>query len=93
MSGPPSKDTVTATGYLVVKGTRSRYYTNVPVTGAKIAGSRSKKPTTLGEDEIVVKVKIQLPKQAFEPLEPEALIVVPEELVQHVVTVEATPED
>lgn len=88
-----SDDTVTATAHLIIKGKRRDWAPvngKFIITGARIVGARTNKPTKLGEDEIVVKVQVQLPKQAFEPLEPEALIVVPEELIQHVVEVEAT---
>lgn len=82
---------MTATAYLVVRGERYKWsgLRPKPITGAKVAGVRQSKPDHLGLDEIVVKVQVELPKRAFEPLEPEALIVVPEELVQHVVTAEA----
>jgi hypothetical protein len=92
VSGPSAKDTVTATAYLVVRGERNNWQPKSLVWSAKVAGVRAKKPTSLGPDDVIVKIKVELPKRAFEPLEPEALIVVPEELVQHVVTVEATEE-
>lgn len=38
---------------------------------------------------IVVKVKIRVPREAWEPLSPEAIIEVPAELVQRPVTVSA----
>lgn len=81
---------MTATAYLVVRGVRQNWGQRPrPISEAKIATVRQAKPTTLGVDEILVKVKVQLPRRAFEPLEPEALIVVPEELIQHVVEVSA----
>lgn len=87
----PTTETVTATVYLVVRGERYKWsgLRPKPITGAKVTALRQSKPEHLGLDEVVVKVKVELPKRAFEPLEPEALIVVPEELIQHVVTVEA----
>lgn len=83
-------ETVTATAYLVVQGRDRRSWgDDKRVRSAAVTKARRAKPDSLGEDEIVVKVRIELPRQAFEPLEPEALVVVPEELVQHVVEVEA----
>lgn len=85
-----AEDTVDATAYLIIEGERYRWDpASAPVRGARIAGSRKKKPTQLTGDQVVVKVTVRLPKAAFEPLRPEALVVVPEELVQHVVTAEA----
>lgn len=85
-------ETVDATAYLIIEGERYRWDSEgAPVRGARIAGSRKKKPSQLTGDQVVVKVTVRLPKAAFEPLRPEALVVVPEELVQHAVTVEATP--
>ena len=86
-----SDETVTATAYLVVQGKRRSWAVNgkYPIDSARVTAARQSAPDKLPADAIVMKVKVQLPKRAFEPLEPEALIVVPEELVQHVVTVEA----
>lgn len=52
-----------------------------------------RKPTVVDADEIVVKVQLRIPAAAFEPLEPEAVVTVPEELVQHPVYVEAVASD
>lgn len=38
---------------------------------------------------IVVKIRFRVPDRAFEPFEPEAVIVVPEELVQRPINAEA----
>jgi hypothetical protein len=82
---------VDATAFIVVKAQRGAYRINGkrPVYSAKITQSRQSRPPKLGAEEVAVKVTVRLPKAAFDPLEPEALVVVPEELVQHVVEVEA----
>lgn len=52
------------------------------------------KPTRPISGAVVVKVRIQIPKTAFEPLQPEAIIQVPEDLVQRPILVDAQdPED
>lgn len=38
---------------------------------------------------VVVKVKIQIPSAAFDPLQPEAVVVIPEDLIQRPVYVTA----
>ncbi|GIH07472.1 hypothetical protein Rhe02_55390 [Rhizocola hellebori] len=38
---------------------------------------------------VVVKVRLRIPDRAFAPLQPEATVTVPEELVQHPIVVEA----
>jgi hypothetical protein len=84
-----ANETVRATGYVVVEGRRSRYYPDNGVESARLVAVKQNKPTTLTGDQVAIKVTIELPKAAFEALRPEALIVVPEELIQHEVQVEA----
>lgn len=48
-----------------------------------------KKPTVVAEGCVVVKVRIRIPAAAFEPLQPEAIVDVPLDLVQRPVEVEA----
>jgi hypothetical protein len=87
-----SGEMVDATGYLVVEGARTRW-SPYRVSVAKIGRVTQKKPTTLHADEIAVKVTIRLPAKAFDALQPEAVILVPEELIQHPVQVEAVDPD
>jgi len=89
---------VTGTAYLVIEGERYRYGVTDPITGlkpvnkAKIVAVRQTRPKTLDIDQIVVKVTIQLPAGAFDPIAPQALIVVPDEMIQHDVEVVAVAE-
>lgn len=53
----------------------------------------AKKPTSVPTGAVVVKLMVRLPMAAFKPLEPEAVLVVPEELVQRPVYVEAVASD
>lgn len=81
---------VTATAYLTVQGIRSRHGDKT-VRQAKITRITQSRPSSLALDQIAVRVMVQLPSAAFEPLRPEALIVVPEEMIQFPVEVEASP--
>lgn len=83
-----SSGMVNATGYLVVEGVRARYG-NKSVTEAKTVRITKGKPSTLTADQIAVKVTIRLPAKAFDALQPEAVILVPEELIQQPVEVQA----
>lgn len=79
---------VDAAAYLVVEGTRSRYRPVDPenglrrVDGARIFAMRVGRPTRLERDQVAVKVTVRLPAAAFDPLQPTALITVPEDLIQ-----------
>ena len=85
-------NTVRATVYLQVQPEYSRYDRDTVdgVRGAKIVGytqrrSQSPKPGTLE-----VKISVEIPKGAFLPLRPEAIVVIPERLTTpHPVEVEA----
>lgn len=83
-------ETFSPSGYLVIEPIRSRYSGNA--VGAKLARITQKRPTSLPNGAVAVAITVQLPAAAFEPLKPAALIVVPEELVQHEVTAEAVGE-
>lgn len=81
--------TVDATAFLTVEGTRSRYG-DKSVRSAKVARVTQGRPAQLSADQVAVRVTVRLPIAAFDPLRPDALIVVPEELIQRPVEVEAT---
>ena len=53
----------------------------------------SKRPTEPLGNAVVVKLVIKIPEEAFEPLKPEATVVVPVDLVQKPVVVEAEETD
>lgn len=79
---------VDATCYLVIEATRSRYGTSNPDTGlrpiesTRAAALRIGRPLRLAKDQVAVKVTVRLPSAAFDPLQPTALITVPEDLIQ-----------
>lgn len=53
----------------------------------------SKRPEFPAPGAIVVKVRVKIPRAAFDPLEPEAVIEIPDDLVQHPVEVVAVVPD
>lgn len=71
------------TVYLVVRP--GRYYGTLTVDKAT-----NKRPKVTSEGSIVVKLNLSIPEAAFLPLSPEATVTVPEGMVRHPVTVEAT---
>jgi len=93
---------VEATGYVVVKGKNRRGYPPNPITGLRDVSEVSlskltqSRPSKLGVDEVMVRVKIRLPASAFDPLIPDVVITVPEDLIQRgpiVVEAEDATED
>lgn len=77
-----------ATCYVQIKAKRYSYSQRigeiVPVRVTK------RKPGAVAEGCIVVKVRVRIPDAAFEPLQPEAVIDVPLDLVQRPIEVEAS---
>ena len=74
-----------ATAYLVIKasrgyGVRDEETGLRPVNEIRAVAMRKSRPRTLDPDEIALKVRVQVPDTAFDPLAPDALIVVPEEM-------------
>lgn len=90
--------TVKATGYLVLKGDR-RYEPIDPKTGlrpvgsAKITGARQSRPGRLERDEVLIKVTVQIPASVFDPIMPQALVIVPEDLVLARHEIEVTADE
>lgn len=90
-------DTVKATVYLQVEPVygywakqRREYDTPEALEGAKVVGYTLNKAQKPRAGTVEVKISIELPKGAFLPLRPEAVIVIPETLTQpHPVVVEA----
>ncbi|WGW12724.1 hypothetical protein LWF01_02835 [Saxibacter everestensis] len=84
---------VDAPVYLQVKGERTRWRASdgkYPVQTAKVVGSTQGRPTKPQPDTVLVKVTLRIPVGAFDPLEPEAIVVVPADLTEaHPVEVEA----
>lgn len=83
----PRPNAQTATTHLILEARRSPYGRNNPETGLKpilavrVVGSRAGRPERLTRDQIAVKVTVEIPESAFEPLRPTALVVVPESLI------------
>jgi len=78
-----------ATCYLQIQARRSGPYgSSYPgrseATAVRMTTGKPDKPIP---GAVVVKVRIQVPAAAFEPLQPEAVVRVPEELTQHPVEV------
>lgn len=89
--------TLRTTGYVVLEGKRSQYGSPSDETGLRelssirMAELRINRPRTLKRDQISVKVTIEVPAEAFDPIAPAALIVVPGDLIQRgPITTEAT---
>lgn len=59
-------DTITVQTYLVIAGKRT-YYSKVLASG-KVSRATVGKPGVLHRDEIAVKVRLEIPKGCFEPL-------------------------
>lgn len=55
----------------------------------EVVKSTQRRPTAVPANCVVVKVQLRVPNKAFEPLQPEATVTVPEDLVQHPAEVEA----
>jgi hypothetical protein len=59
----------------------------------RVIKATQRRPDVVEAECVVVKVKLRIPAKAFDPLQPEAVITVPEDLVQHPVEVEAVDRD
>jgi hypothetical protein len=55
----------------------------------KIAKVTQNRPSTLTGDQVAIRVTVEIPSAAFDPINPEVTIMVPEELIQYPITVEA----
>ena len=75
-----------ADAYLQVK--KSRFYGSWH-TEARVMRCTQNKPDIVEPGCIVVKVRLRLPAEAWGPFEPEAVIDVPADLIQHPIQVEA----
>lgn len=84
--------TIDATAYLTLEGTRSRYG-DKSIRAAKVVRVTQGRPAQVTADQVAIRVTVRLPIAAFDPLRPEALIVVSEDLIQRPVEIEATESD
>lgn len=79
--------TVRTTTHLVLEGTRSVWGRAHPDTGLKpvdsvrVVKALANRPAKLERDQIAVKVTVEVPANAFDPISPAALVVVPEDLI------------
>ena len=74
-----------ATAYLQVRlGRRLTYI----ASEAKVVAVTQRKPEAVQPGCIVVKVKLRIPVEGWNPFEPEAVIDVPADLVQHPIAAE-----
>ena len=85
MSG---NDVRVATAYLQIEGKNPGPGYDYG-TQAIVRGVHNKAPHSVKPGCIVVKVKLRIPKEAWEPFAPEAVIDVPAELIQRPIQVEA----
>jgi hypothetical protein len=86
-------ETVKATVYLQVAPEWFRFYSKDDprgISGAKVVGSTQKRSQAPKPGTVEVKLTVEIPKTAFLPLRPEAIVVVPESLTTpHPIEVEA----
>lgn len=78
-----------ATAYLQV----SRHPSRPWGPESRVVKSTQKRPEIVEPGCIVVKVRLRIPAEAWEPFQPEAIIDVPAELVRHPIDVTAEDAD
>lgn len=72
--------------YLVLEGKRAQYGPVQenglrPVEAVRAIAIKANQPKSLSKDQIYMKIRVQVPSGAFDPITPSALIVVPEDLI------------
>lgn len=82
-----------ATFYVRIKAKRGRAYYANTIEGVQATSLTQTKPASLGKDEVAIKLTVRLPDAVFDALTPEAVVIVPAELVQQRVEVDATAGD
>lgn len=93
----PTDRTLTASTYLILEASRRYGPVNAdtglrPARNVRIVASRANKPATLKGDQVAVKITVEIPARAFDPLTPSARAVIPADLVQRA-ELEVTVED
>lgn len=77
----------------MIKRTGTVYLQLAPSTrwyaDLRLVNATSRKPRRAAPGAVVVKLRVEIPGEAFEPLTPEATVTVPESLVQRPIAVEA----
>lgn len=92
---------VTAYAYLIIRAERYQWGSPNPetglrrITGAKVTAIRQNRPSSPEADEVVIKIAVQVPTEAFEPVTLTTLVVVPEDLVllRHQASAEAIGDE
>lgn len=59
----------------------------------RFAKATNKRPTSTPEGSVVVRIRVIIPRSAFEPLRPDATIEVPEEMVSRNAEISVEAED
>lgn len=78
--------------YVRIKAKRYAYGSKAVIAVAAVSLTQSK-PANLPKDTVAVKLTVRLPDAVFDALTPEALVIVPAELVQRALEVEAEAGD
>lgn len=86
MTAPSTHD---ATFYVRIHAERGPSYWGSKIQRLKAGWVTQSKPSNLPKDTVAVKLTVRLPDEVFEALTPEAVIVVPAELVQRAIEVQA----
>lgn len=63
-----------------------------PVTGARVSRTTQRRPTSPVGGTVLIKLTLRIPTAAFLPLQPSAVIVIPEDMT-HAEPIEVTAED
>lgn len=79
--------TIDGTTYLAVRRNPRWPYS------LQVVKATDKRPKVIPSGSVLVKLRLQMPAAAFTPLEPEAVVVIPDALVQLPVEVEAVASD
>jgi hypothetical protein len=88
-------DTVDATFHVQIEPDWSRWETTNGeklVTGAKMTNATQARPSKQKPGSVLIKLTVRLPKSAFYPLRPEAVVVIPASLIE-TASVEVTAEN
>ena len=81
-----SADFIEGDAYLVVRKQRDPLlWKGSSARILRVRQALANRPAKVEKDEIVVKVRLRIPAAAFEPLQPEAVVTVPVDLVQRAV--------
>lgn len=63
------------------------------ITGVRATRITQSRPSKPAPNTVLIRLTVRVPDAAFQPLEPQAVVVVPEEFVEHPIEVIAQPRD